>query len=75
MEEQIIGFLSEIGTIAHVDHPNTAKLIGYGVEGGTHLVMELSPHGSLGSLLRSGNYFQHPIISFFCFLFSLNINQ
>ncbi|KAL7599802.1 hypothetical protein Lser_V15G22276 [Lactuca serriola] len=54
MEEQIIGFLSEIGTIAHVDHPNTAKLIGYGVEGGTHLVMELSPHGSLGSLLRSG---------------------
>ncbi|KAJ9565067.1 hypothetical protein OSB04_001033 [Centaurea solstitialis] len=51
-EEQIIGFLSEIGTIAHVDHPNTAKLIGYGIEGGTHLVMELSPHGSLGSLLR-----------------------
>ncbi|KAL4579853.1 hypothetical protein LXL04_016021 [Taraxacum kok-saghyz] len=54
MEEQIIGFLSEIGTIAHVDHPNTAKLIGYGIEGGTHLVMELSPHGSLGSLLRDG---------------------
>ncbi|KAI3664969.1 hypothetical protein L6452_43584 [Arctium lappa] len=52
MEEQIIGFLSEIGTIAHVDHPNTAKLIGYGIEGGTHLVMELSPHGSLGSLLH-----------------------
>ncbi|KVI01707.1 Concanavalin A-like lectin/glucanase, subgroup [Cynara cardunculus var. scolymus] len=51
-EEQIIGFLSEIGTIAHVDHPNTAKLIGYGIEGGIHLVMELSPHGSLGSLLR-----------------------
>lgn len=51
-EEQIIGFLSEIGTIAHVDHPNTATLIGYGIEGGTHLVMELSPHGNLGSLLR-----------------------
>ncbi|KAF5798175.1 putative protein kinase RLK-Pelle-RLCK-VI family [Helianthus annuus] len=51
-EEQIVGFLSEIGTIAHVDHPNTATLIGYGVEGGTHLVMELSPHGNLGSLLR-----------------------
>ncbi|KAK1423682.1 hypothetical protein QVD17_18989 [Tagetes erecta] len=51
-EEQIIGFLSEIGTIAHVDHPNTATLIGYGIEGGTHLIMELSPHGNLGSVLR-----------------------
>ncbi|KAL7003020.1 non-specific serine,threonine protein kinase [Sarracenia purpurea var. burkii] len=51
-EEQIIGFLSEIGTIAHVNHPNTAKLIGFGVEGGTYLVLQLSPLGSLGSLLR-----------------------
>ncbi|PWA67278.1 ROP binding protein kinases 2 [Artemisia annua] len=53
-EEQIVGFLSEIGTIAHVNHPNTATLIGYGIEGGTHLVMELSPHGNLGSVLRGG---------------------
>lgn len=37
--------------MAHVKHPNTAKLIGYGVEGGMHLVLELSPHGSLASLL------------------------
>ncbi|XP_052176549.1 receptor-like cytosolic serine/threonine-protein kinase RBK2 isoform X2 [Diospyros lotus] len=51
-EEQITSFLSEIGTIAHVNHPNTAKLIGFGVEGGIHLVLELSPLGSLGSLLR-----------------------
>lgn len=51
-EDQIIGFLSEIGTIAHVNHPNTAKLIGFGVEGGTYLVLQLSPLGSLGSLLR-----------------------
>lgn len=26
-EEQIIGFLSEIGTIAHVDHPNTTMVL------------------------------------------------
>ncbi|XP_052191795.1 receptor-like cytosolic serine/threonine-protein kinase RBK2 isoform X2 [Diospyros lotus] len=52
LEDQIIGFLSEIGTIAHVNHPNTAKLIGFGVEGGTYLVLQLSPLGSLGSLLR-----------------------
>lgn len=51
-DEQTINFLSEIGIIAHVNHPNTAKLIGYGVEGGTYLVLELSSLGSLGSLLR-----------------------
>ncbi|KAK8981064.1 hypothetical protein V6N11_059751 [Hibiscus sabdariffa] len=37
--------------MAHVNHPNAAKLIGYGVEGGMHLVLELSPNGSLASLL------------------------
>lgn len=50
-EEITADFLSEIGIMAHVNHPNTAKLIGYGVEGGMHLVLELSPHGSLASLL------------------------
>ncbi|XP_022771060.1 receptor-like cytosolic serine/threonine-protein kinase RBK2 [Durio zibethinus] len=48
----IIGdFLSELGIMAHVNHPNTAKLIGYGIEGGMHLVLELSPYGSLASFL------------------------
>lgn len=51
-EDQIISFLTEIGTIAHVNHPNTAKLIGFGVQGGTYVVLQLSPLGSLGSLLR-----------------------
>lgn len=50
-DEMTADFLSEIGIMAHVNHPNTAKLIGYGVEGGTHLVLELSPQGSLASLL------------------------
>ncbi|XP_015891633.3 receptor-like cytosolic serine/threonine-protein kinase RBK2 [Ziziphus jujuba] len=50
-DEMTTDFLSEIGIMAHVNHPNTAKLIGYGVEGGTHLVLELSPQGSLASLL------------------------
>ncbi|OMO53776.1 hypothetical protein CCACVL1_28358 [Corchorus capsularis] len=50
-EEMTIDYLSELGIIAHVDHPNIAKLIGYGVEGGMHLVLQLSPHGSLASLL------------------------
>lgn len=51
-EERTGNFLSELGIMAHVNHPNTAKLIGYGVEGGLHLVLELSPHGSLASLLH-----------------------
>lgn len=51
-EEMTIDFLSELGIVVHVDHPNIAKLIGYGVEGGLHLVLQLSPHGSLASLLN-----------------------
>ncbi|XP_039048770.1 receptor-like cytosolic serine/threonine-protein kinase RBK2 [Hibiscus syriacus] len=50
-EEMTIDFLSELGIIVHVDHPNIAKTIGYGVEGGMHLVLQLSPHGSLASIL------------------------
>ncbi|XP_010435478.1 PREDICTED: receptor-like cytosolic serine/threonine-protein kinase RBK2 isoform X1 [Camelina sativa] len=50
-EEIIVDFLTEMGIMAHVNHPNIAKLLGYGVEGGMHLVLELSPHGSLASML------------------------
>ncbi|CAK7333917.1 unnamed protein product [Dovyalis caffra] len=50
--DEIIGdFLLKIGILAYVNHPNIAKLIGYGVEGGMHLVLELSAHGSLASML------------------------
>lgn len=52
LDERTAGFLSEIGIIAHVNHPNTAKLIGCGIEGGMHLVFQLSALGSLGSLLH-----------------------
>lgn len=51
-DERTASFLCELGIIAHVDHPNSAKLIGCGVEGGMHLVFQLSPLGSLGSLLH-----------------------
>ncbi|XP_027365117.1 receptor-like cytosolic serine/threonine-protein kinase RBK2 isoform X2 [Abrus precatorius] len=50
--DEIIGdFLSELGVMAHVNHPNTAKLVGYGVDGGMFLVLELSEKGSLASVL------------------------
>lgn len=52
-DEKTTAFLSELGVIAHVDHPNTAKLIGCCVqEEKMQLVFELSPNGSLGSLLH-----------------------
>lgn len=52
LDEKTAGFLNELGIIAHVDHPNTAKLLGCGIDGGMHLVFELSPLGSLGSALH-----------------------
>ncbi|RWW74184.1 hypothetical protein BHE74_00017896 [Ensete ventricosum] len=51
-EERIGDFLSELGIIAHVNHPNAAQLLGFSVEGGLHLVLQFSPHGSLASLLH-----------------------
>ncbi|CAI9774326.1 unnamed protein product [Fraxinus pennsylvanica] len=54
-DEKIRNFLSELGIMAHINHPNTAKLIGYGVEGGLYLVLDLSPLGSLASQLHSSD--------------------
>lgn len=50
-EEMTADFLSELGILVHVNHPNISNVIGYGVEGGMHLVLPLSHHGSLASLL------------------------
>ncbi|KAF3631850.1 Receptor-like cytosolic serine/threonine-protein kinase RBK2 [Capsicum annuum] len=52
-DERTGDFLSELGIMAHVNHPNTTKLIGYAVEGGLYLVLELSPNGSLANMLQS----------------------
>ncbi|OAY33484.1 receptor-like cytosolic serine/threonine-protein kinase RBK1 isoform X2 [Manihot esculenta] len=52
-EENKIGdFLSELGIIAHINHPNAAKLLGFSVDGDLHLVLEYLPHGSLASVLH-----------------------
>ncbi|CAO2830335.1 unnamed protein product [Amaranthus hypochondriacus] len=50
--ERTADFLSELGIIAHVDHTNTAKLIGFGVEGGFYLVLQFAPNGSVESCLQ-----------------------
>ncbi|CAJ1976178.1 unnamed protein product [Sphenostylis stenocarpa] len=54
-DDNTVGFLSELGIIAHVDHPNTAKLVGCCVERDMQLVFELSTLGSLGSLLHGSD--------------------
>lgn len=50
-EDRVSDFLSELGIIAHINHPNAARLLGFGVDGGLHLVLQFSPRGSLASLL------------------------
>ncbi|WCJ28771.1 Protein kinase family protein [Euphorbia peplus] len=54
-DEKTAVFLSELGILAHVDHPNTAKLLGCGIEGGMHLIFELSRLGSLKSVLHGSS--------------------
>ncbi|KAJ6802189.1 receptor-like cytosolic serine/threonine-protein kinase RBK1 isoform X1 [Iris pallida] len=54
-DERIGDFLSELGIIAHVNHPNAAQLLGFSVEGGLHLVLRYSPNGSLASVLHGSD--------------------
>ncbi|KAJ8527263.1 hypothetical protein K7X08_029740 [Anisodus acutangulus] len=51
-DERTGDFLSELGIMAHVNHPNISKLIGYAVEGGFFVVLQLSPNGSLANMLQ-----------------------
>jgi serine/threonine protein kinase len=53
--ERINNFLAEVGIVSHIDHPNIAKLVGVCVEGGEHLVLELSPLGSLSNILHGNS--------------------
>lgn len=44
-------FLTELGIIAHINHPNATHLIGFGVDRGLFFVLQFAPYGSLSSLL------------------------
>ncbi|XP_062182173.1 receptor-like cytosolic serine/threonine-protein kinase RBK2 [Phragmites australis] len=46
------GFLSELGHIVNVSHPNIARLVGVGVDGGEHLVFPSSRLGCLSRMLH-----------------------
>lgn len=62
VDERTGYFLSELGIIVHVNHPNTAKLVGFSIEGGVHLVFQLSARGSLASVLHGNTFFVFWII-------------
>lgn len=48
-------FLTELGIIGHVSHPNTTPLVGFCVEEGLHLIFAFSSHGSLATMLHGVN--------------------
>lgn len=45
-------FLTEIGTLGHVSHPNVTSLLGCCIDNGLYLVFQFSSKGSVASLLH-----------------------
>ena len=66
-------FLTELGIIAHTNHPNATRLVGFGIDRGLYFVLEYAPHGSLASLLFGE--LLHPSISCFSILGLLIVLQ
>ncbi|KAL6907873.1 hypothetical protein ACP4OV_002043 [Aristida adscensionis] len=52
--ERMEGFLAELGHVVNVSHPNIARLVGVGVDGGEHLVFPFSRLGCLSGKLHGG---------------------
>ncbi|KAK6248060.1 hypothetical protein QUC31_019625 [Theobroma cacao] len=48
-------FLTEIGTIGHVCHPNVLSLLGCCIDNGLYLIFQFSSKGSVASLLHDAN--------------------
>lgn len=63
-EDRVGDFLSELGIIAHINNTNAAKLIGFSVDGGLHLVLQYLHHGSLASVLHGAVFLSHLILIF-----------
>lgn len=45
-------FLTEIGTLGHVSHPNVTALLGCCIDSGLYLIFQFSSKGSVASLLH-----------------------
>ncbi|XP_039142258.1 probable receptor-like serine/threonine-protein kinase At5g57670 isoform X1 [Dioscorea cayenensis subsp. rotundata] len=48
-------FLTELGTVSHVQHPNVSELVGCCIDLDLHLIFEFSSHGSVSSHLHEEN--------------------
>ncbi|GLT36042.1 hypothetical protein SLA2020_104470 [Shorea laevis] len=48
-------FLTEIGTICHVCHPNVLPLLGCCIDNGLYLIFQFSSRGSVASVLHDAN--------------------
>ncbi|KAL8236855.1 hypothetical protein R6Q59_017936 [Mikania micrantha] len=48
-------FLTEIGTLGHVNHPNVSSLLGCCLDNGLYLIFQFSSKGSVASLLHDEN--------------------
>lgn len=48
-------FLTEIGTLGHVNHPNVSSLLGCCIDNGLYLIFQFSSRGSVDSLLHDEN--------------------
>ncbi|CAL4990271.1 unnamed protein product [Urochloa decumbens] len=51
---RVEAFLAELGHVVNVSHPNVARLVGVGVDGGEHLVFPFSRLGCLSGMLHGG---------------------
>ncbi|KAF8042583.1 hypothetical protein BT93_A1042 [Corymbia citriodora subsp. variegata] len=54
-ERKVKEFLTEIGTIGHVCHPNVLSLLGCCIDNGLYLIFQFSSRGSVASLLHDEN--------------------
>ncbi|XP_076954916.1 putative receptor-like serine/threonine-protein kinase At5g57670 [Bidens hawaiensis] len=45
-------FLTELGILGHINHPNTASLVGCCVENGLYLIFNYYPNGTLSSAIH-----------------------
>lgn len=57
-------FLSEIGTLGHVNHPNVSSLLGCCIDSGLYLIFQFSSKGSVASLLHGIHTFLDFVLSF-----------
>lgn len=55
-------FLMELGVIGHVNHPNTADLVGCCIENGLYLIFNFSQNGNLESALHGKKHI-NPLFS------------